>query len=325
MSIFDLAKQAYLDISSTDINEDSWTMPKLPTVSYSQQQPQNTPVLTRIIWLYWHQGWGKAPSIVKKCRRSWELHNPEFDIRFLDRNTVMGYLPANCGIDFKRKDVDLVKWTNLIRLNLLAEHGGIWVDATLMCMKPVVSWLIDYYESQVFVFKDPGRDRMLSSWFIAAEPNNLLIVKFHNQYRHYLMENTFPYQKSKSGKILRSILERSWGKSIKKTTRWHTWAARTLLGFYPYFIFHYTFNKLIIENNKCREIFQEIKYYPAEPLLSINQSANKPDSKEKVVEKILQDDHPMYKLDWRANETNPFWAMILKAMAEKSALLPIRH
>ena len=38
----------------------------------------------KIIWIYWHQGWGNAPEIIKICKKSWIKKNPEWDVRALD-------------------------------------------------------------------------------------------------------------------------------------------------------------------------------------------------------------------------------------------------
>ena len=29
----------------------------------------------------------------------------------------------------------------MIRLELLAEHGGVWADATMLCLRPLDSWI----------------------------------------------------------------------------------------------------------------------------------------------------------------------------------------
>src|SRR5262249_27044921 len=41
------------------------------------QSPQRLfTALPRKIWMYWHQGWERAPFVVRECLKSWMLRNP---------------------------------------------------------------------------------------------------------------------------------------------------------------------------------------------------------------------------------------------------------
>jgi hypothetical protein len=33
--------------------------------------------------------------------------------------------------------------SDIIRLHLLAQHGGVWADATVLCLQPLDHWLYD--------------------------------------------------------------------------------------------------------------------------------------------------------------------------------------
>ena len=47
--------------------------------------------IPKIIWMYWHQGWDKAPTLVKQCKKSWLHYNPDYEIRFLDKKSILPY------------------------------------------------------------------------------------------------------------------------------------------------------------------------------------------------------------------------------------------
>lgn len=137
--------------------------------------------IPRILWLYWEQGFANAPDLVHACRRTWEERNPGWDIRILDRDSAyaavdMPYLPDTI-ISAHRADV--------LRTRLLAEHGGVWADATTWCLRPLDEWLPVVAHAGFFIFTWEEQDRhiiaqswprLVGNWFIAAAPANPLIA-----------------------------------------------------------------------------------------------------------------------------------------------------
>jgi mannosyltransferase OCH1-like enzyme len=43
----------------------------------------------------------------------------------------------------------------LARLCLLRTHGGVWVDATVFCRRPLDEWLPEHAASGFFAFANP--------------------------------------------------------------------------------------------------------------------------------------------------------------------------
>jgi hypothetical protein len=63
---------------------------------------------------------------------------------------------------------------------LLKKHGGLWVDATTYCTRPLDGWLETYIEQGFFAFSfNHTAERMVASWFLYGEKNNLIINKWH--------------------------------------------------------------------------------------------------------------------------------------------------
>jgi hypothetical protein len=123
----------------------------------------------RVVWILWLQGWESAPEVPQACLTSWKLRNPGWDVRPLDRKSLdsyvdleeIGTLPPEALSDYAR-------------VHLLNRYGGVWVDATVFCMRPLDSWLDT--RSGFFAFEKPGADRPLASWFLAAEPGNAAVA-----------------------------------------------------------------------------------------------------------------------------------------------------
>ena len=55
---------------------------------------------------------------------------------------------------------------------------GRGADATTICASPLDGWLHDLMDSGFFAFGRPGPDRMLSTWFLAAETGSYVIEKW---------------------------------------------------------------------------------------------------------------------------------------------------
>lgn len=136
----------------------------------------------KIIWFMWLQGLQDAPALVKSCFASWKQHNPTWQIEFIDASNLYDYLPTNTLRELLGKsDITAASLSDLVRLELLHEYGGVWADATLLCQKPLDDWLPSVTDSGLFMFSRPGEDRHIASWFIAARAGNSLVEKWRSR------------------------------------------------------------------------------------------------------------------------------------------------
>ncbi|HUZ33444.1 MAG TPA: capsular polysaccharide synthesis protein [Xanthobacteraceae bacterium] len=141
----------------------------------------------KIIWLLWLQGWEAAPDLVRSCGASWLRHNRNWTINFLtlDKIKELGLGPELSP--FLNKPMPPEALSDLIRLQLLATHGGVWADATVYCLRPLDQWLSDVAASGFFAFSRPGPDRMLSTWFLAADAQSCVIQRWRERAHAYWM------------------------------------------------------------------------------------------------------------------------------------------
>jgi hypothetical protein len=134
--------------------------------------------LNKVIWTLWFQGRETAPTIVRKCIESWEACNPGWQVRCLDARDVEQYVPLREHVDLERQVITHASLSDIVRILLLHEYGGVWVDATLLCNRPLDEWLGEMTGEGFFAFANPAPDRPLSSWFLAATPGNGLITRW---------------------------------------------------------------------------------------------------------------------------------------------------
>ena len=129
------------------------------------------PILPRRLWLYWHQGWKNAPPLVKRCAESWVARNPTWEVNLLTEKDLKGLIRPPSFLD-KQPELPLPALSDLVRLHLLADHGGVWADATTWCARPLDDWLDHVLAAGFFAYSKPAKRRVFSSWFLAARPHH---------------------------------------------------------------------------------------------------------------------------------------------------------
>jgi mannosyltransferase OCH1-like enzyme len=85
--------------------------------------------IPKVVWFLWLQGLDNAPYVVRKCYESWVARNPSWRIISLDAATAQEF----ASVDYSSANLSKLSYqhrADLLRLDLLAHHGGVWVDAT---------------------------------------------------------------------------------------------------------------------------------------------------------------------------------------------------
>src|SRR5690606_30921026 len=153
----DFVGERVLKISNRKVNNDEKEFPK-------------------IIWMYWETD--NLPCYVKKIIDHVIIKNPDFVVNLLNNDSVKEYLPDLKVIG----EMPIANKTDLIRLNLLYNYGGIWIDSTTIFNEDL-SWVIQlnakesfdiigyYKETSTIDFKYP----VIESWFLASRSGNKLI------------------------------------------------------------------------------------------------------------------------------------------------------
>lgn len=104
------------------------------------------------IWQYWDNPAGRTtPGIVKSSIESVDRFKGNFDHKVLDNSTIGDYsdLPGYIVDKFKKGQIDYIHFSDLLRLNLLKNHGGIWLDPTGYMTDFVPDYIL---EEEFFVF-----------------------------------------------------------------------------------------------------------------------------------------------------------------------------
>jgi hypothetical protein len=253
--------------------------------------------IPKIIWFMWLQGFDSAPMLVKKCFVSWGTHNPNWEIVFLDEGNIGTYLDFQ-ALPIRSKNISKQAISDLVRINLLAQYGGVWADATCFCHVSLDTWLNEYTKSGFFAFYRPWRDRLLGSWFLASTKHCRLISKWRDESNEYWRNNNFSRNRNP---LLNWVLTRILSRSTTTTRFWFSFVVRRILKAYPYHWFHYLFERVIQKDTQCMRIWAETKKYSADiPHKVFSYGLLQPLSKE-IKQHIDNKQSPVYKLSWRYN------------------------
>ena len=80
--------------------------------------------------------------------------------------------------DCSGKTITAASYSDITRIMLLKEYGGVWADASVFCNRPLDDWLQECSGEGFFAFDRPGPDRPLASWFLASEENHCVVERW---------------------------------------------------------------------------------------------------------------------------------------------------
>ncbi len=104
-------------------------------------------IFEKNIFLLWLQGWDKAPWLQRQVLESWIINNPDWNVILIDQNNLVNYVNDIDYIYDQNKIISPQAKSDIIRLSLLKNHGGVWADSTLLCMQPLDHWVFDAFKN----------------------------------------------------------------------------------------------------------------------------------------------------------------------------------
>ena len=178
----------------------------------------NTSLVRPRIWICWLQGLECAPSLVKTCVESIYSFYQKNEIIILTYNNLSEYVEIPDYIQEKHEKglISPAHFSDIIRVALLTQHGGVWIDATVLLTGEIPA---DIMQSDFFCYRNTQTafsKIKASNWFIVSKPNNPILC------------------------CVRNMLFIYWKKENRAKN---------------YFIFHFFFAITISKNAECRNIW----------------------------------------------------------------------
>lgn len=131
--------------------------------------PSDT-AIPKVIWWCWLQGEDNAPALCRACLNSLRRHMSDYEIKIITEQNMWGFIhvPDFIRDKYERGIIPRTQFSDLLRTCLLIEHGGIWMDSTVLCTGGIPSSLFDRHLFIYQNYKRGDESKCLSTWLIAA-------------------------------------------------------------------------------------------------------------------------------------------------------------
>lgn len=165
--------------------------PILPK-NITTQLPQPKIHKENAIWVCWLQGEDKMPSIPKLCVESIRRNANGHEVTLLTLENYHNYVIVPPIIEQRYKSGQLkhAHFADIIRINVLAQQGGLWLDATMLLTAPIDE---DIFEVPFFSIKTPEKGYFVSRcrWAVFAlgcQRGNSIMSTTAHAFEKYLTE-----------------------------------------------------------------------------------------------------------------------------------------
>lgn len=148
--------------------------------AYKNRKPiPENPDEKKRIWVFWWSGEATAPPIVRACIKSIRANAAGREVVVLDSSNYGAYvqLPKFLIEKHEKKLIGHAHFSDVIRLSLLAQYGGVWIDATVFLSQPLPEKL---YTDRFYTLKTADNNALYYSksrwcgYFLAGSSSFLL-------------------------------------------------------------------------------------------------------------------------------------------------------
>lgn len=147
------------------------------------------------IWQLWLQGKENMPPIIKFCTDSIVKQNPDRNVILVTQENLKDYITLPDYIIEKHKKgiISNTHLSDIIRLYLLCQYGGTWIDATIYMSDKMPQYILD---SDFFVPKD------LTASLITKDTTLEQFILMNNKMNFGAFTNSISFIHSKKDNIL---------------------------------------------------------------------------------------------------------------------------
>jgi len=96
------------------------------------------------IYTFWDKK--DLPPVIHNCIQTWRFLNPDYEIVVLNSENVRKYAPEVRFDKLKHGKESLARFSDYVRLAVLSKHGGIWLDASIICIQSFDVWFDSWRE-----------------------------------------------------------------------------------------------------------------------------------------------------------------------------------
>ena len=137
--------------------------------------------IPRVVYSYWHDK-EKVPKVVRLCLNKFKKLNPSWKFVLLSEDD----LPSlDIPDTINTKNLKKMFTADIVRCLVLARHGGVWADASIVPIKPLEAW-VDVTKNCIQGFhvpwKEEGCDKIIENWHFAAPKDCKFMEEWTKQF-----------------------------------------------------------------------------------------------------------------------------------------------
>ena len=130
--------------------------------------------MNKNIFIYWNTGFENAPSVVKTCLSLWEKNKSDYTLHKITDKNISYYLDIkSISKEYNFDKLTIQAKSDVIRLELLYNHGGIWTDATVLCLKNI-DWLKVDHSNKNFFYSHTTPGYMTMCFLVSCEKSDII-------------------------------------------------------------------------------------------------------------------------------------------------------
>ena len=123
------------------------------------------------LFTYW--GGSERPAFVEACMHRMQEINPTWRFQCITDDDMCGTLPCLTSLSVQHRS----DWARCCALFM---HGGVWLDASVLCARPLESW-VDCSSNSVQGFSTPFDKTILENWAFAAPQQSAFIAEWKSE------------------------------------------------------------------------------------------------------------------------------------------------
>ena len=142
---------------------------------YTRVEVNISEPIKKVIWCFWWQGVNNMPPTITVCYNQLLRNANGREVILLSENNYKDYvnLPPKILEKFDSGIIGFSHFSDIIRVTLLKEYGGLWIDAAIFATKPIEIPKLSFYTPILSI--EPKDTPHLNLWVIgcmAAAPKH---------------------------------------------------------------------------------------------------------------------------------------------------------
>lgn len=134
------------------------------------------------VFMYWGQGFDKAPPIVQASVRAAQRHHEKSQLILLDDSNLHDWATLPDRV-WTVGDKYRAAFSDILRIELIANHGGIWADATCYPTSNLIHRFDEMVAPAGFFVFGKNKPGVISNWFLASKPHSYIACMIRDSMR----------------------------------------------------------------------------------------------------------------------------------------------